>query len=84
MAVDKFTAVPTPEDDGKSTPPEDAWKDKEVQREHTPAKVKSNLTYRQVEKQIDDIDRFIATQQEKKAKLEADLAKIQEVAKPSE
>ena len=46
MAVDKFTlsedqVVGAP---AMPDPPADAWKDKSVQREHTPAKVKSNLT----------------------------------------
>ncbi len=84
MAVDKFTlsddqgvgAPPTIPD-----PPADAWKDKNVQREHTPAKVKSNLTYRQIEHEIEMIDNNIASQEARKAELEADLAKIEAVAK---
>ena len=84
MAVDKFTLsedqvvgapAPMPE------PPADAWKDKRVQREHTPAKVKSNLTYRQIENEIEMIDNNIASQEARKAELEADLAKIEAVAK---
>ena len=86
MAVDKFTlsddqvvgapAIPDP--------PADAWKDKSVQREHTPAKVKSNLTYRQIENEIEMIDNSIASQEARKAELEADLEKIEAVANPSE
>ena len=86
MAVDKFTlsedqvvGAPVIPD-----PPADAWKDKSVQREHTPAKVKSNLTYRQIENEIEMIDNNIASQEARKAELEADLAKIEAVANPSE
>ena len=86
MAVDKFKLVevestPAP---AMPDPPADAWKDAQVEREHTPAKVKSNLTYRQIEQEIEMIDNSIAQQEARKAELEADLAKIEAVANPPE
>ena len=83
MAVDKFTlsedqVVVAP---AMPNPPADAWKDKRVQREHTPAKVKSNLTYRQIENEIEMVSNNIANQEARKAELEADLAKVEAVAK---
>lgn len=82
MAVDKFTEVPQPE--ARPSASEDAWKDKQIQREHTPAKVQSHLTYRQIEQQIEQCDANIATQESRKAELEADLVKIEAVANPSD
>ncbi len=85
MAVDKFTLSEDQVVGGAiPDPPADAWKDKSVQREHTPAKVKSNLTYRQIENEIEMIDNSIASQEARKAELEADLEKIEAVANPSE
>ena len=83
MAVDKFTLGEDQEVVAPAIPdpPADAWKDKRVQREHTPAKVKSNLTYRQIENEIEMIDNTIAQQSARKAELEADLAKVEAVAK---
>ena len=83
MAVDKFTLGEDQEvvAPAMPDPPADAWKDKRVQREHTPAKVKSNLTYRQIENEIEMIDNTIAQQSARKAELEADLAKVEAVAK---
>jgi len=83
MAVDKFTLGEDQEVVAPAIPdpPADAWKDKRVQREHTPAKVKSNLTYRQIENEIEMVDNNIAQQSARKAELEADLAKVEAVAK---
>lgn len=83
MAVDKFTAVPEDAPVGVE-PPADAWKDKAIQKEHTPAKVQTQLTYRQIEKEIAQIDVRIAQETSRKTKLEADLVKIESVAKPSD
>ena len=84
MAVDKFTEVPQPEAPASAVPSEDAWKDKQIQREHTPPKVQSQLTYRQIEQQVEQCDTNIATQESRKAELEADLVKIEAVANPSD
>jgi len=84
MAVDKFTAVPEPEVPAGPEPKADAWKDKQIQREHTPAKVQTQLTYRQIEKDVARCDEIIAQQQARKAELEADLVKIEKVANPSD
>jgi len=83
MAVDKFTLGEDQEvvAPAMPDPPADAWKDKRVQREHTPAKVKSNLTYRQIENEIEMVSNNIANQEARKAELEADLAKVEAVAK---
>lgn len=84
MAIDKFTAVPEPEAPASAEPSADAWKDKQIQREHTPAKVKSNLTYRQIENQVAQCDKEIARQEALKSGYEADLVKIEAVANPSD
>ena len=43
-------------DEALSNPAEEGWKDVNIEREHQPEKVKSNLTYRNLEEQIKNID----------------------------
>jgi len=60
--------------------PEDAWKDVQVEKEHQPEKVKSNLTYRRLEQQLGEIDGSIASFTERKATLEAEMAEVKATA----
>ena len=60
--------------------PEDAWKDVQVEKEHQPEKVKSNLTYRRMEKKLEDIDGSIASFTERKTTLEAEMAQVKAIA----
>jgi predicted RNase H-like nuclease (RuvC/YqgF family) len=67
--------------------PEDAWKDVQVEKEHQPEKVKSNLTYRNLEKQVEKINLTItsltgqkATLEAEKTTLEAEMAQVKATA----
>ena len=57
-------------------PPADAWKDAVVEKEHQPAKQKSEVSYRQIEEQINGIDAQIKSLGEQKTALSAELAEI--------
>ena len=57
-------------------PPADAWKDAVVEQEHQPAKQKSEVSYRQIEEQINGIDAQIKSLGEQKTALSAELAEI--------
>ena len=57
-------------------PPADAWKDAVVEKEHQPAKQKSEVSYRQIEEQINGIDAQVKSLGEQKTALSAELAEI--------
>ena len=76
MAADKFTKKAAPESPAVESPPADAWKDSLVVKEHTPAKQSSDVSYRQLEGQVADCDAQIASQTDRKAALEAEMAKV--------
>ena len=76
MAADKFTKKAAPESPAEASPPADAWKDSLVVKEHTPAKQSSDVSYRQLEGQVADCDAQIASQTDRKAALEAEMAKV--------
>ena len=59
---------------------EDAWKDIRIKKEHQPEKVKSSLTYRRLEQQMENIDNNIASFTEEKATLEAEMAQVKAAA----
>tara|TARA_Y100001973_G_scaffold90299_1_gene137676 strand:+ start:155 stop:391 length:237 start_codon:yes stop_codon:yes gene_type:complete len=59
-----------------SSAPADAWKDTPVEKEHQPAKVKSEVSYRQIEQQIESIDAQVKSLGEQKTALSAELAEI--------
>ena len=73
--ADKFTKVAV---DSPSIPEaqEDAWKDAQVEKEHQPPKVKSQMTYRQLEQQVVNIDAQITSLGEQKTSVEAEMAKV--------
>ena len=71
--ADKYTKVAAAE---SPSPAADAWKDLSVEKEVTPAKVKSNLTYRQLEQQLAQLDVQIADVESRKSDVEAEMAKV--------
>ena len=66
--------------DAPASSAEDAWKDVQVEKEHQPEKQKSNLTYRNLERQVENIDRSITSSTEQKAALEAEMVKVKAIA----
>lgn len=72
--ADKYTKKPSSAEAG--SPPADAWKDVNVEKEYTPAKVKENKTYRQLESEIESIDSQVVSLGERKVALEAEMAKV--------
>ena len=58
----------------------DAWKDSVVEKEHQPAKVKSEVTYRQMENQLASLDSQISSLGDQKTALEAEMAKVKTAA----
>jgi len=75
--ADKYTKVVAPE---VESPAADAWKDLAVEKEVTPAKVKSSLTYRQLEAQVANLDVQIADVESRKSDVEAEMAKVKTAA----
>ena len=73
--ADKYTkkAVPSPD---QPEPVADAWKDAVVEKEVQPAKVKSDVSYRQIESQIESIDAQVKSLGDQKTALTAELAEI--------
>ena len=73
--ADKYTkkAVSSP---SEPAPVADAWKDAWVEREVQPAKVKSDVSYRQIEQQIANIDAQVKSLGDQKSVLSAELALI--------
>jgi len=58
----------------------DAWKDVLVEKEHQPEKHKSNLTYRNMEQEVESIDTNITFLTDKKTVLEAEMVKVKATA----
>ena len=75
--ADKYTKVPAAE---VESPAADAWKDLAVEKEAQPPKVKSNMTYRQLEKQVTDLDAQAANIASRKSEVEAEMAKVKTAA----
>ena len=71
--ADKYTKKNV---DAQPSSPADAWKDTPVEKEHQPAKVKSEVSYRQIEAQIESIDAQVKSLGETKTALSAELAEI--------
>jgi predicted nucleic acid-binding Zn-ribbon protein len=57
-------------------PPVENWKNVVVEKEHQPAKIKSEVTYAGLEMQVANIDSQIADLAERKKALEAEMAKV--------
>lgn len=73
--ADKYTKK-VAEAPASPSPPADAWKDTSVEKESQPPKVKSSLTYRQLEEQVADCDAQIASAGERKTAIQAEMAKV--------
>ena len=66
--ADKFTK--------KAVSDSSDWKDVLVEKEHQPAKVKSTVSYKQLENQVANIDSQIANLGDQKTALEAEMVKV--------
>ena len=75
--ADKYTKVAAA---AVESPAADAWKDLAVEKEVQPPKVKSNMTYRQLEKQVTDLDAQAANIASRKSEVEAEMAKVKTAA----
>ena len=73
--ADKYTKVAVAESPAVE-PAADAWKDLAVEKEVTPAKVKSNLTYRQLEQQKESQVAQKASCDSRIAEIDAEMAKV--------
>ena len=58
----------------------DAWKDTIIEKEVQPAKVKSDVTYRQMESQLAGLVSQISSLGDQKSALEAEMAKVKAAA----
>ena len=56
------------------------WKSVLVEKEHQPAKVKSTVTYSQLESKVSSIDAQIKNLQDEKKVVEAEMAEVKKVA----
>ena len=74
--ADKYTKKPAPDATVAHSHPAAAWKDASVEKESQPPKVKSSLTYRQLEAQVADCDAQIASAGERKTAIQAEMAKV--------
>ena len=68
--ADKFTKTEEPAGVG------DDWKDVSVTKEHQPAKVSSNLKYRDMEGRLEDITNNISRLETEKTDLESEMVKV--------
>ena len=73
--ADKFTKKAV-----SSSSDADAWKDTLVEKEVQPAKVKSDVTYRQMENQLEGINARISDLGDEKTALVAEMAKVKTAA----
>jgi hypothetical protein len=77
--ADKFTkkAVSVP---SEPAPAADAWKDAMVEKEHQPAKQKSEVSYRTLENSLASIEQQIKSLGEEKAYVQAEMAEVKKAA----
>ena len=71
--ADKYTKKAVESSEGA---PADAWKDATVEKEHQPAKVKSEVSYRQLEFEVASIDAESKRLADRKAELVAEMAEV--------
>ena len=71
--ADKYTKKAVESSEGA---PADAWKDAPVEKEHQPAKVKSEVSYRQLENEVANLDAEAKRIADRKAELEAEMVKV--------
>lgn len=71
--ADKYTKKAVESSQGA---PADAWKDAPVEKEHQPAKIKSEVSYRQLENEVAMIDAESKRLADRKAELVAEMAEV--------
>ena len=71
--ADKYTKVASP---AVESPAADAWKDLAVEKEHQPAKVKTQMSYAQLESQKESQVAQKAACDDRIAEIEAEMAKV--------
>jgi len=74
--ADKYTKVAIPERPSAPEPPADAWKDVGVEKEMQPPKVKSQMSYRQLESQKASQEAQKSACDDRIAEIEAEMAKV--------
>ena len=72
--ADKYTKKAV--ESSESSAPADACKDAPVEKEHQPAKVKSEVSYRQLEFEVASIDAESKRLADRKAALVAEMAEV--------
>ena len=77
--ADKFTKK-TVSSQSEPAPAADAWKDAAVEKEHQPAKMKSDVSYRQLESEVASIDQQVKSLGERKAIVQAEMAEVKKAA----
>ena len=75
--ADKYTKVAAP---AVESPAADAWKDVAVEKESQPPKVKSKMTYRQLEQQKASQEAQKASCDDRIAEIVAEMAKVKAAA----
>jgi len=71
--ADKYTKKAVTSD---PSAPADAWKDAIVEKEHQPAKEKSDVSYRQMESEVANIDAQSKSLADRKTALVAEMAEV--------
>tara|TARA_B100001939_G_scaffold329369_1_gene325536 strand:+ start:9190 stop:9426 length:237 start_codon:yes stop_codon:yes gene_type:complete len=71
--ADKYTKKAVESSEGL---PADAWKDAPVEKEHQPPKIKSEVSYRQLENEVANLDAEAKRIADRKAELVAEMAEV--------
>jgi len=71
--ADKYTKKAV---ESSESAPADAWKDAPVEKEHQPAKIKTEVSYRQLEEEVARIDAESKRLADRKAEIEAEMAEV--------
>ena len=72
--ADKYTKKAVESSEGSA--PADAWKDAPVEKEHQPAKIKSEVSYRSLENEVANLDAEAKRIADRKAELVAEMAEV--------
>ena len=75
--ADKYKVITT---EVTENPSVDAWKDKQVEKEYQPPKIKEPMSYRQKGQEVASIDEQIASLQARKNEVEKEMVEIKKVA----
>lgn len=72
--ADKYTKKAV--ESSESSAPADAWKDSPVEKEHQPPKIKSEVSYRQLENEVANLDAEAKRIADRKAEIVAEMAEV--------